>query len=144
MIRPLNEADLLFVVEQETIIFGVSLGEAHYQTLFRLGHLFGFVFEDTERTGALLCSQNDEHVQIENLFVLAHARRQGIATRLLQALLDACVLRKIRYISLEVSESNVIAKQLYESMEFQATKRIPNYYSDHSDALFMVYERSVL
>jgi ribosomal protein S18 acetylase RimI-like enzyme len=56
--------------------------------------------------------------------------------------MDACETRNIRYISLEVSESNAIAKQLYESLEFQATKRIPNYYPDHSDALLMVYERS--
>jgi ribosomal-protein-alanine N-acetyltransferase len=142
MIRPLTDTDVSFVVEQETIIFGVSLGEEHYQTLFRLGSLFGYVVEERERTGVLLCSQNEEHVQIENLFVVAHARRQGIARRLLQALMDACETRNIRYISLEVSESNAIAKQLYESLEFQATKRIPNYYPDHSDALLMVYERS--
>lgn len=141
MIRPLLAEDLPWVVAQEQEVFGVSLGLEHYQTLLRMESLFGYVAEDTQRTGALVCSQNTEHVQIENLFVLSSARRQGVATQLLQALMDACDSRLIRYISLEVREQNVGAMSLYESLGFKVTKQIPNYYPDGSTALLMVYER---
>jgi ribosomal protein S18 acetylase RimI-like enzyme len=141
MIRPFLVEDLSWVVAQEKAIFGATLGEVHYQALIRLGSLFGYVSETTERTGALLCSQNGEHVQIENLFVVPLARRQGVATLLLEQLIRDCETRSIQFISLEVSEHNVVAKQLYESLEFDVTKRIPNYYPDGSSALFMVYER---
>jgi ribosomal protein S18 acetylase RimI-like enzyme len=142
MIRSLQERDLSWVVEQETRLFGSSLGETHYQTLLQLGSLFGYVAQATDRQGALLCSHNGEHAQIENLFVLMNARRQGVATQLLQTLMADCETRNIRYISLEVREDHLVAIRLYESLEFQVIKRIPNYYSDHTDALFMVHERS--
>lgn len=141
MIRPLIVEDLSWIVSQETEIFGVSLGETHYQTLIRLGSLFGYVAEDNEHTGVLLCSQNAEHVQIENLFVLPLARRQGVATSLLQQLMQECDTRLIQFISLEVNENNTVAIPLYESLGFVVTKQIPNYYPDGSTALFMVYER---
>lgn len=140
MIRKFLVEDLPWVVAQETELFGSSLGEVHYQTLIQLGSLFGYVSETTERTGALLCSQNGEHGQIENLFVLPHARRQGVATYLLQHVLQECNARAIQFISLEVNENNTVAKQLYESLEFDVVKRIPNYYPDGSTALFMLYE----
>lgn len=141
MIRPLLVDDLPWIVLQENIIFGTSLGEEHYQTLFRLGSLFGYVSEGTERTGAVLCSQNGEHVQIENLFVLPIARRQGLATALLTQLIQECDTRSIQFISLEVSKTNAVAKQLYELLGFDGIKHIPNYYPDGSDAVFMVHER---
>lgn len=141
MIRSFLVEDLPWVVAQETSIFGATLGDVHYQALIHLGSLFGYVSETTERTGALLCSQNGEHGQIENLFVVPLARRQGVARLLLQQLLHDCDTRGIQFISLEVSENNVVAKELYESLEFDVTKRIPNYYPDGSTALFMVYER---
>lgn len=140
MIRPLLNEDLPWIVANETEIFGLSLGEDHYQPLIRLGNLFGYVSEASERTGALLCSKNGEHVQIENLFVLPDARRQGVARQLLQQLILECDTRSIQFISLEVHENNTAARELYESLEFDVTKRIPNYYPDGSTALFMLYE----
>ena len=139
MIRPLNVNDIAWLVEQETRIFSHTLGVEHYQTLWRLSSLFGYVID---QQAALVCSMNEEHVQIENLFVLPEHRRLGLATSLLQQLLDELVPRKIRYVSLEVRVDLPHVIQLYQSLGFQTLKQISNYYPDQTDAYYMLYERS--
>jgi ribosomal protein S18 acetylase RimI-like enzyme len=142
MIRALLKEDIPWVVNQEQLIFGHSLGEGHYITLFELGDLFGYVKDDKVLKGALICSKNGEHVQIENLFVLESYRQGGIAKQLLSQLKHDAALLSIRYISLEVRVDLPVVISLYESMEFKTVKRISNYYPDHTDAYYMVYERS--
>ena len=142
MIRSLQQQDIPWVVEQEQLIFGHSLGEPHYTTLFELGDLFGYVKDVEVLKGALICSKNGEHVQIENLFVLETYRQRGIARELLTQCIQDASATSIRYISLEVRVDLPFVIAWYESMEFKTVKRISNYYPDQTDAYFMVYERS--
>lgn len=142
MIRAIRNEDIHWVVTQEQLIFGHSLGAGHYTTLFELGDLFGYVMDDGVLQGTLICSKNAEHVQIENLFVLPMYRRHGIAKQLLTRLMRDASSLSIRYISLEVRVDLPVVISLYERMGFKTVKRISNYYPDHTDAEFMVYERS--
>lgn len=142
MIRLLTPSDIPWIVRQEELIFGHSLGEQHYQTLHELGNLLGYLKEDGSLQGALICSRNDEHVQIENLFVLEDYRRRGVATNLLSRLIQDMTTYHVRYISLEVRVDLLNVISLYQSMEFKTVKQISNYYPDHTDAVYMVYERS--
>ena len=138
MIRPLHVDDIPWLVEQETQIFSHTLGVDHYQTLWRLSSLFGYVID---QQAALVCSKNEEHVQIENLFVLPEYRRLGFARSLLQQLLNELVTQNIRYVSLEVRVDLPHVIQLYESLGFQIRKQISNYYPDQTNAYYMLYER---
>jgi ribosomal protein S18 acetylase RimI-like enzyme len=139
MIRALRFDDITWVVEQERQIFSHTLGVEHYQTIWQLSMLFGYI---VDQQAALVCSINEEHVQIENLFVLPDYRRHGLATSLLQQLLDELVGRNIRYVSLEVRVDLPHVIQLYQSMGFKTLKQISNYYPDQTDAYYMLYERS--
>jgi ribosomal protein S18 acetylase RimI-like enzyme len=139
MIRPLHFNDIPWLVEQETRIFSHTLGVEHYQTLWQLSSLFGYVID---QKAALVCSKNEEHVQIENLFVLPDYRRLGLATSLLQQLLNELVTQNIRYVSLEVRVDLPHVIELYQSLGFQILKQISNYYPDQTDAYYMLYERS--
>lgn len=67
--------------------------------------------------------------EILNLAVDPSARRQGIATKLLQKALQFAAENQAKRAYLEVRESNSEARKFYESHGFHATGRRPNYYS---------------
>ncbi|MBP1581674.1 MAG: ribosomal protein S18-alanine N-acetyltransferase [Oscillospiraceae bacterium] len=65
-----------------------------------------------------------------NVAVFDSFRRQGVATALIQTLLDYGVEKKLSFITLEVRESNVGAQAFYETMGFRAIGLRKNFY-DH-------------
>src|SRR5579864_2765392 len=70
--------------------------------------------------------------ELENLVVAPEARRKGLGKRLLNALLRAARETKCS-VFLEVRESNVAARDLYESAGFKQTGRRPAYYTSPSE-----------
>ena len=75
--------------------------------------------------------------QIGNVAVDPECRRQGIARKLLQALLGECADRDIPDITLEVRTSNAPAIALYESFGFAEEGRRKKYYENTEDAIIM-------
>ncbi|MFX1559496.1 MAG: ribosomal protein S18-alanine N-acetyltransferase [Promethearchaeota archaeon] len=65
-----------------------------------------------------------------NLAVQVDERRRGKGTILLSTVVDKLRATNIRTCSLEVRESNVAARALYESTGFIVSTRIPGYYFD--------------
>lgn len=63
-----------------------------------------------------------------NVAVLPRARRQGIAQRLILALVAQLKQRGSRCLSLEVRPSNAPAVALYQGLGFSQVGRRPNYY----------------
>ena len=78
--------------------------------------------------------------EIENVVVATEVLRQGIADRLLQALIDQAEKAGASRILLEVRESNRPARRLYEKHAFREAGRRLKYYNDPlEDAI--LYER---
>lgn len=78
---------------------------------------------------------------VDNLAVAAKARRQGIATALLEAFHRAGRERNLSYLLLEVRPSNGEAAALYEKMGYRAVGRRKNYYRNpREDAIIMRLE----
>lgn len=94
--------------------------------------------------GLLSCAAGEGHVL--NLCVAASQRRQGIARRLLQQLLDDARAGGAEQVFLEVRPSNRAAVQLYESAGFNLVSRRPDYYpaadGSREDALVMAIQLS--
>lgn len=65
---------------------------------------------------------------VTNLAVSPGNRRQGVASRLMNAVLAHCGENGIRFLFLEVRESNAAAIALYEGMGFRRIGRRPRYY----------------
>ncbi len=63
-----------------------------------------------------------------NVAVLPRARRQGIAQRLILALVAQLKQQRSRCLSLEVRPSNTPAVALYQGLGFSQVGRRPNYY----------------
>jgi len=79
-----------------------------------------------------------DECHILNLAVHPSCRRQGVATRLMDNLLDVCRLKKILACHLEVRASNLIARALYRKFGFRRQGLRKQYYSDTGeDAVIM-------
>ena len=97
-----------------------------------------------EMVGYLICSRYDTVWHIMNVAVDPAHRRAGIATALIEGLLEQIDDPRARY-TLEVRESNRPAIELYERYGFRAAGRRRRYYQDNGeDALVMWRTRATL
>lgn len=79
-----------------------------------------------------------DELHITNLAVKEDYRRQGIASRLLEGLLEIAREQGSKYARLEVRQSNKAARRLYGAYGFEKVGLRKNYYRDNGeDALLM-------
>ena len=76
--------------------------------------------------------------EIANIAVARHARRRGVGALLLDRILRAAAAFGAKTVFLEVRESNVGARKLYEARQFAVAGRRAKYYRQpEEDALIM-------
>ena len=80
-----------------------------------------------------------DEVHITTLAITAPYRRQGVASRLVDALLQDNRMQEGRVLTLEVRPSNTAARRFYEKLGLKIYGRRKRYYSDE-DALIMSRE----
>lgn len=91
---------------------------------------------DDELAGYLVCSRYDRVWHLMNVAVAPERRRQGIATRLIERLVEEGGGRLP--FTLEVRVSNRDAISMYERLGFRSAGVRPRYYQDNGeDALIM-------
>ena len=79
-----------------------------------------------------------DEADMMNVAVSDAYRRQGIARKLVEALITALDKRGVLSLTLEVRASNEPAKQLYKQIGFEQVGRRPNYYRNpKEDALIL-------
>ena len=79
-----------------------------------------------------------DEADMMNVAVSDAYRRQGIARKLVEALITALDARGVHSLTLEVRASNEPAKQLYRQIGFEQVGRRPNYYRNpKEDALIL-------
>lgn len=144
VIRRMTNTDVDEVVRLEAL----SYGEHHWsrESFFNeldnnLAHYYCAV--DTE--GTLLGYAGSWHIvdeaHITTLSVHPNFRKKGIAQKLLFQIIDDCYKNKIKYITLEVRESNIPAISLYMKNGFKSIGTRKGYYQDNNeDALIMFTE----
>ena len=87
--------------------------------------------------GYTVCSRYDTVWHIMNVAVDPDERRTGVATALLEALLERVGDKRARY-TLEVRQSNLAAIELYQRFGFRTAGLRRRYYQDNGeDALIM-------
>jgi len=92
--------------------------------------------QDDELAGYLVCSRYDRVWHLMNVAVAPERRRQGIATRLIERLVEEGGGRLP--FTLEVRVSNRDAISMYERLGFRSAGVRPRYYQDNGeDALIM-------
>lgn len=78
--------------------------------------------------GFLVARRVASEWELENIVVAATLRRKGVGKQLLEELLNAARRAESDSVLLEVRESNVAARGLYEKLGFRQTGRRPGYY----------------
>lgn len=92
--------------------------------------------------GFLVAQHLPPEWELENLVVAPHARRKGLAKRLLNALLAAAKKRDSTALFLEVRDSNAAARALYEKAGFRQVGRRYSYYTSPSEDA-VLYRRTL-
>lgn len=112
-----------------------------------------FVYELTNRTACNLCAKNGDQVvgymvgwdvapefHLGNIAVHRDYRRQGIASLMLEHLMQSLHSRHYELITLEVRERNHPAIRLYTKFNFVPVAVRKNYYADtQENALVMIH-----
>ena len=86
--------------------------------------------EDARVLGFIVGRAVHEDWEIENIAVAGAARRGGLGTRLLEEFIGLARGRGAQSIFLEVRESNLAARRLYEKHAFVETGRRKRYYRE--------------
>ena len=80
----------------------------------------------------------DREIQLISVAIHPHDRGKGLGHYLLKEMIETGISKGMQQIWLEVRPSNLVAKELYESLGFQEAYRRPRYYPDtHEDAIVM-------
>jgi [ribosomal protein S18]-alanine N-acetyltransferase len=137
-IRRLSYADLPQVIAIERRSFPTPWSLAMF--VLELSKPSGICLAATrggELVGYLVCSRYDRVWHLMNVAIDPVERRQGLATALLQELLDRVDDDRAQY-TLEVRQSNAEAIALYERFGYRAAGLRRRYYQDNGeDALIM-------
>ena len=85
--------------------------------------------------GICVCHMVLDEAQI-NFFAINHQyRKKGLGTNLMSYLIKECEKLNLNKLFLEVSHTNIAAKQFYKRFDFSTVGIRKNYYKDGSDAL---------
>jgi len=105
---------------------------AQYQAVFSGEGLstVALVAEQNVVQGFIIGRVLDDEWEIENVVVAVAARRRGLGQRLVGEFLDVASAREAKSIFLEVRESNLAARRLYEAWAFIEAGRRKSYYRE--------------
>ena len=138
-LREMTIDDINDVIEGEIKAFGTSLGYdliytdlkfnpfAHYMVLDIDGMVKGYI--------GLWINDNSE---IINFYVDSEYRGLGFGSMMLDFAIRLCELSKVNCLSLEVRESNNVARKLYEKNGFVFSHKRERYYDNGEDALVLI------
>lgn len=138
LIRPATPTDIpaMMRLEQHSVTASHWSAE-QYDRIFRAPspRRFALIIEEAAAVRGFLVAQvTAPEWEIENIAIAADARRRGLGTRLLGEFLDQARAEGAVAVFLEVRESNLAARALYEKWAFVETGRRVRYY-EQEDAI---------
>jgi len=139
-IRAMRAADLEQVLEIETASFGTPWSSKTFLNLLRRPNAALFAAEEVpgRLIGYAVIWFTGPEGELGDLAVRSTWRRRGVASALLEAVVNEAADRGATEIYLEVRESNEAARGLYDRHGFEIVNRRPEYYSDPvEDAIVM-------
>lgn len=92
-------------------------------------------YEDENLLGYLDYSLIYDRIEINNFFVNPENRNQGIGKKLLSYLVVVAINNHVVNMTLEVRESNIVARELYKKFGFREVALRKFYYGDENGIL---------
>lgn len=84
-----------------------------------------------------------EEAHITTLGVAPEFRRQQLAQILIIQAIEECYKNMVKYVTLEVRESNVSAIALYEKFLFESIGMRKNYYQDNNENAIIMFTQNI-
>lgn len=139
-IRPATTADIPVIIELErTCETAAHWPEQEYQQIFQpkgddlSARLILVIEEGDQVRGFLVARRVHPEWELENVVVAPSNRRKGLGKRLLESQLMRARESNSESVFLEVRESNLAARRLYEHSGFQQTGTRKSYYANPSE-----------
>lgn len=145
-IRRMEKTDVDNVVRLEALSYGEHhwSKESFYNELSNnLAHYYSAFDENNNLIGYVGCWHIFEEAHITTLSVHPDYRKKGVAQRLLLTIIDGCYQNKIKYITLEVRESNIPAISLYEKNGFKSIGTRKGYYQDNNENALIMFTENI-
>lgn len=143
-LRRAEAADVAAVAAIEREVFGDPWSEGEFAAVLDLPHAIFLVGLDllSRVAGYAVVSCLVDESEILNIAVTPGSRRSGLGARMLDAAMAEARVRGARKFFLEVRESNLAARALYESRGFTQLSRRKGYYRNPAeDALLLRLEQ---
>ena len=147
LLRPMTEADLPEVVAIEEATQPTPWSAQVFRDCFSSHYDCRVVQRDSAVIGFVVFSSVLDEAHLLNIAIAPTMQRRGIAWAVLKEVIPEYQARALRYLYLEVRESNVGARTLYEQLGFQAIGQRKNYYRIHDgreNAVLMMLDLSAL
>lgn len=84
-----------------------------------------------------------EEAHMTNVAILESYRRQGRAKKLMLAMMRLAAQLGAQKMTLEVREGNLVARHLYETLDFTQNGRRPRYYSDTGEDALLLWNENI-
>ena len=142
MIRPMKEEDLACVADLEKICFtecwSYKLLEAGINSPYDL-YFVALCRDQIIGYCCLLLLAGEGEIQ--RIAVLPQKRRMGAGRKMMETMVSYAMERHVYAISLEVRESNLAARRLYESFGFAPEAVRKNYYHNPVEDAVIMWRR---
>ena len=140
IIREMKSTDLDRIMEIERNTFSTPWSRESFELELTKNLLARYIVAEIDNYvvgyGGIWLILDEGH--ITNIAVDEEYRGLGVGNRLVEGLIQLCIDRNIRAMTLEVRRTNEVAKSLYKKYGFCEYGIRPKYYSDNNeDAIIM-------
>src|SRR5574344_439712 len=145
-IRNMEKSDVDEVENLEALSYGEHhwSKESFYNELSNnLAHYYCAFDENEKLVGYTGCWNIFEEAHVTTLSVHPDYRKKGVAQSLIFRTIDDCYKNKIKYVTLEVRDSNIAAISLYEKNGFKAIGTRKNYYQDNNENALIMFTENI-
>jgi [ribosomal protein S18]-alanine N-acetyltransferase len=142
-IRPATAADIPVLIElEQTCETAAHWSQEKYQQMFQpkddlSARLILVIEEGDQFQGFLVAHHVHPEWELENIVVAPSNRRKGLGTRLLESLMTHARQSNSESVFLEVRESNLAARRLYEHLGLQQMGTRKSYYAHPFEAAIL-------
>ena len=138
---PLKEEDISFVLSAKKYDFFDVWDENMLLSAFESDRFFGYILEDKgKKVGFITFDKSIDEADIEDVFVFPEFRKKGYAKALVTKVLETLKEEKFIKVFLEVRESNLPARKVYENCGFIKISERKKYYNDGENAIVYIKE----
>jgi ribosomal-protein-alanine N-acetyltransferase len=144
VIRPMERADVNRVYEIECTCFRSPWSKLAIAGELRNDVAHYLVVE----TDGIICGYGGmwllfEEAHVTNVAIMPEYRKTGRGRRLMLAMMRHAVKRGAERMTLEVRESNTVARQMYAGLDFEQNGFRPRYYSDTGEGALLLWNNDI-